>query len=91
MGVSLFPFMVSNGVIFTFAGIEDGYTGAEILSSRGYETSLLSRAQADLKFTYVVSCQIYGQQKLKKTAEAADISLLMQRFVFHSFHLIFLS
>ncbi|KMZ58556.1 1,3-beta-glucan synthase [Zostera marina] len=61
------------------SGIEDGYTGAEILSSRGYETSLLSRAQADLKFTYVVSCQIYGQQKLKKTAEAADISLLMQR------------
>lgn len=76
-------------MIFNFAGIEDGYTGAEILSSQGYETSSLSRAQADLKFTYVVSCQIYGQQKQKKTAEAADISLLMQRFVFHYLHLIF--
>lgn len=40
-----------------------------------------SRAQADLKFTYVVSCQIYGQQKQKKAPEAADIALLMQRLL----------
>ncbi|XP_010545981.1 PREDICTED: callose synthase 10 isoform X2 [Tarenaya hassleriana] len=48
-------------------------------SPRGFELSLEARAQADLKFTYVVSCQIYGQQKQRKTPEAADIALLLQR------------
>ncbi|KAK9734060.1 hypothetical protein RND81_04G111900 [Saponaria officinalis] len=50
-----------------------------LLSSHGFEMSSEARAQADLKFTYVVSCQIYGQQKQKKAAQAADISLLLQR------------
>ncbi|XP_021638598.2 callose synthase 10 isoform X2 [Hevea brasiliensis] len=45
----------------------------------GFELSRESRAQADLKFTYVVSCQIYGQQKQRKDKEAADIALLLQR------------
>lgn len=49
------------------------------MSTQGYELSPESRAQADLKFTYVVSCQIYGQQKQKGAQEAADIALLMQR------------
>ncbi|KAL9235580.1 hypothetical protein vseg_010326 [Gypsophila vaccaria] len=49
------------------------------VSSHGFELSSEARAQADLKFTYVVSCQIYGQQKQKKDPEAADISLLLQR------------
>ncbi|KAH9624592.1 hypothetical protein KSS87_007864 [Heliosperma pusillum] len=49
------------------------------MSSHGFESSSEARAQADLKFTYIVSCQIYGQQKQNKTAEAADISLLLQR------------
>ncbi|BFG32377.1 hypothetical protein CerSpe_186510 [Prunus speciosa] len=48
-------------------------------TSQGFELSRESRAQADLKFTYVVSCQIYGQQKQRKAPEAADISLLLQR------------
>ncbi|CAA6653832.1 unnamed protein product [Spirodela intermedia] len=60
-------------------GIEDGYSGSDYINIEGYEQSLECRAQADLKFTYVVSCQIYGQQKEKKAPEAADISLLMQR------------
>ncbi|CAL9766223.1 unnamed protein product [Musa acuminata subsp. burmannicoides] len=60
-------------------GIEDGYSGADYMSTQGYELSPESRAQADLKFTYVVSCQIYGQQKQKGAQEAADIALLMQR------------
>lgn len=50
------------------------------LTSQGFELSRESRAQADLKFTYVVSCQIYGQQKQRKAPEAADISLLLQRY-----------
>ncbi|KAH0461335.1 hypothetical protein IEQ34_008910 [Dendrobium chrysotoxum] len=60
-------------------GVEDGYSGADFINTEGFELSSDSRAQADLKFTYVVSCQIYGQQKQKKAPEAADIALLMQR------------
>nr|XP_043615272.1 callose synthase 10 isoform X2 [Erigeron canadensis] len=49
------------------------------LSPQGFELSREARAQADIKFTYVVSCQIYGQQKQRKEKEAADIALLLQR------------
>lgn len=71
--------------IFTFitffpVPIVDGYSQASILTSEGFELSRESRAQADIKFTYVVSCQIYGQQKQRKAPEAADISLLLQRY-----------
>uniref|UniRef100_A0A7N0RAG3 1,3-beta-glucan synthase n=1 Tax=Kalanchoe fedtschenkoi TaxID=63787 RepID=A0A7N0RAG3_KALFE len=48
-------------------------------TTQGFEMSRESRAQADLKFTYVVSCQIYGQQRQRKAPEAADIALLLQR------------
>ncbi|CAN1777271.1 Callose synthase 10 [Linum perenne] len=48
-------------------------------STQGFVFSRESRAQADLKFTYVISCQIYGQQKQRKAPEAADIALLLQR------------
>lgn len=51
----------------------------EFFTSHGFEMSREARAQADLKFTYVVSCQIYGQQKQQKKVEAADIALLLQR------------
>ncbi|ONK58964.1 uncharacterized protein A4U43_C08F1540 [Asparagus officinalis] len=60
-------------------GLEDNYSGADYINTEGFMLSSETRAQADLKFTYVVSCQIYGQQKQKKAPEAADISLLMQR------------
>ncbi|KAG6503477.1 hypothetical protein ZIOFF_035792 [Zingiber officinale] len=63
-------------------GIEDGYSVSDYISTQGYELSPEARAQADIKFTYVVSCQIYGQQKQKGAPEAADILLLMQRLVF---------
>ncbi|XP_004299187.1 PREDICTED: callose synthase 10 [Fragaria vesca subsp. vesca] len=59
-------------------GVDD-YSQVESFTSQGFESSTESRAQADLKFTYVVSCQIYGQQKQRKAPEAADISLLLQR------------
>ncbi|KAF4376973.1 hypothetical protein F8388_022689, partial [Cannabis sativa] len=57
----------------------DGYSQGSIPTSQGFELSRESRAQADIKFTYVVSCQIYGQQKQRKAPQAADISLLLQR------------
>ncbi|KAF3452614.1 hypothetical protein FNV43_RR03047 [Rhamnella rubrinervis] len=47
--------------------------------TRGFELSPQARAQADLKFTYVVACQIYGKQKEEQKPQAADIALLMQR------------
>ncbi|KAL4634267.1 hypothetical protein ACB092_04G187700 [Castanea dentata] len=58
---------------------EDAYSQTDLPTTQGFELSRGSRAQADLKFTYVVSCQIYGQQKQKKLPEAADIALLLQR------------
>jgi callose synthase len=60
-------------------GIEDGNSAAQYIDTQGYELSPDARAQADIKFTYVVSCQIYGQQKQMKKQEAADIALLLQR------------
>lgn len=59
-------------------GVDD-YSQTNFSTSQGFELSHEARAQADLKFTYVVSCQIYGQQKQRKAVEAADISLLLQR------------
>uniref|UniRef100_A0AAU6MUF6 1,3-beta-glucan synthase n=1 Tax=Paeonia lactiflora TaxID=35924 RepID=A0AAU6MUF6_PAELC len=58
---------------------EDDFRDSFPTTTQGFELSRESRAQADLKFTYVVSCQIYGQQKQKKAPEAADIALLLQR------------
>lgn len=57
-----------------------GTNGNESADVQGFELSPEARAQADLKFTYVVTCQIYGKQKEERKPEAADIALLMQRF-----------
>ncbi|KAL9267094.1 Callose synthase 10-like protein [Drosera capensis] len=59
--------------------IEEDYSLANATMNQGFELSREARAQADLKFTYVVSCQIFGQQKQRKAPEAADITLLLQR------------
>lgn len=57
----------------------DGHSITNSLTSQGFELSQEARAQADLKFTYVISCQIYGQQKQRKAPEATDIGLLLRR------------
>ncbi|CAI9112991.1 OLC1v1013507C1 [Oldenlandia corymbosa var. corymbosa] len=57
----------------------DSYSQISFPRTQGFELSPEARAQADIKFTYVVSCQIYGQQKQSKRPEAADIALLLQR------------
>lgn len=57
----------------------DGHSITNSLTSQGFELSREARAQADLKFTYVISCQIYGQQKQRKAPEATDIGLLLRR------------
>lgn len=56
------------------------YSQANFPTTEGFELSREARAQADIKFTYVISCQIYGQQKQRKAPEAADIALLLQRY-----------
>jgi callose synthase len=74
--------------VFLPPGIEEANSAAEYINTQGYELCPDARAQADIKFTYVVSCQIYGQQKQMKKQEAADISLLLQRLTF--LHFIFI-
>ncbi|KAH7543621.1 hypothetical protein FEM48_Zijuj02G0203200 [Ziziphus jujuba var. spinosa] len=62
----------------TSGDLESGISNNAI-DTRGFELSPKTRAQADLKFTYVVTCQIYGRQKEERKPQAADIALLMQR------------
>lgn len=66
--------------LFLMVTVHDSISQASFPTTQGFELSREARAQADLKFTYVVSCQIYGQQKQKSLPEAADIALLLQRY-----------
>ncbi|KAK9941340.1 hypothetical protein M0R45_017946 [Rubus argutus] len=59
--------------------VEAAISSGDATETRAFELSPEARAQADLKFTYVVTCQIYGKQKEGQKPEAADIALLMQR------------
>ncbi|KAJ8436777.1 hypothetical protein Cgig2_032005 [Carnegiea gigantea] len=59
--------------------VESPVSPSDELNVQGFELSPEARAEADLKFTYVVTCQIYGKQKEEQKPEAADIALLMQR------------
>lgn len=71
-------------VIFFFCcglDLEAGVGSDAVSDTRGFDLSPEARAQADLKFTYIVTCQIYGKQKEEQKPEAADIALLMQRSV----------
>lgn len=62
--------------------LEAAVSNNDATETQGFELSPEARAQADLKFTYVVTCQIYGKQKEEQKPEAADIALLMQRWLF---------
>lgn len=59
-----------------------GYKAAESKSVHLGETSLMVQCQAvaDLKFTYVVSCQQYGHDKRSGEARAKDILTLMRTY-----------
>ncbi|KAL5983233.1 Callose synthase 3 [Asimina triloba] len=64
--------------------IMDGYKAAELTSEvqAKMERSLWTQCQAvaDMKFTYVVSCQQYGNQKRSGDARAQDILRLMTTY-----------
>lgn len=63
----------------TVGDMEAAIPANEATDTKGFEFSPEARAHADLKFTYVVTCQIYGKQKEEQKPEAADIALLLQR------------
>lgn len=65
--------------LLAISDLEAAVSSNEATDIRGFALSPEVRAQADLKFTYVVTCQIYGKQKEEQKPEAADIALLMQR------------
>ena len=67
--------------IIELSDTEAALSRLDTTDTQGFELSPEARAQADLKFTYVVTCQIYGKQKEEQKPEAADIALLMQRWV----------
>ncbi|TQE02012.1 hypothetical protein C1H46_012331 [Malus baccata] len=60
--------------------VEGAISSNDAIDTRAFELSPEARAHADLKFTYVVTCQIYGKQKEGQKPEAADIAMLMQRY-----------
>lgn len=64
-----------------------GYKAAELDSEEHpkSERSLLAQCQAiaDMKFTYVVSCQQYGIDKRSGHPRAKDILKLMTKYVSH--------
>ncbi|KAM7273838.1 hypothetical protein ACFE04_028502 [Oxalis oulophora] len=65
--------------IYGMPDMEAELPSNDTADTEGFELSPEARAQADLKFTYVVTCQIYGKQKEEQKPEAADIAMLMQR------------
>ncbi|ESR59155.1 callose synthase 3 [Citrus sinensis] len=60
----------------------EGYKAIELNSDDKGERSLLTQCQAvaDMKFTYVVSCQLYGIHKRSGDARAQDILKLMTKY-----------
>ncbi|KAJ4775037.1 GLUCAN SYNTHASE-LIKE 8 family protein [Rhynchospora pubera] len=63
----------------SLGGVEEAYSIGDLVNTLGFELNVEARAQAELKFTYVVSCQIYGTQRQNKASQAIDIALLLQR------------
>mgnify|MGYP002775834361 CR=1 FL=1 len=49
-------------------------------NSRSFEKSDISRAYADMKFVYLITCQIFGQQKENQDKKADDILYLLKEY-----------
>lgn len=73
-------------VIFFYADLLKGYKAAESNNTDQGERSLMVQCQAvaDMKFTYVVSCQQYGIDKRAGEDRAKDVLKLMRTYVFCS-------
>lgn len=70
---------------FNFAELMKGYKAAELesMESTTGERSLWTQCQslADMKFTYVVSCQQYSIHKRSGDSRAKEILKLMIKYV----------
>lgn len=51
-------------IYFSFTAIFDGFRAIDLNAPEHRAWVDILRARADLKFTYVVSCQVYGAQKI---------------------------
>jgi callose synthase len=71
-------------LLCTTADLMKGYKAAESGEGSKSERSLWAQCQAvaDMKFSYVVSCQQYGNQKRSSDIRAKDILNLMIKYVF---------
>ena len=56
-------------------------------NSQSFEKSDISRAYADMKFVYLVTCQIFGQQKENQDTKADDILYLLKEYDLKFFHI----
>lgn len=72
-------FQCQSSHFLSLSDTEAALSSLDATDTQGFELSREARAHADLKFTYVVTSQIYGKQKEDQKPEAADIALLMQR------------
>ncbi|TVU27587.1 hypothetical protein EJB05_19078 [Eragrostis curvula] len=68
-----------DGIVLVLDDLMEGFRAADLLSD---ESPLLTqcKAIADMKFTYVVSCQQYGIQKRSGDPRAQDILRLMTTY-----------
>jgi callose synthase len=68
----------------------EGYRAAELMSEEQSEPETLlwrqCKAIADMKFTYVVSCQQYGIHKRSGDPRAQDILKLMITYVHYYYY-----
>lgn len=73
--------LFSTGVISLSIDLMEGYKAVELNSEdqSKVERSLWAQCQAvaDMKFTYVVSCQLYGSHKRSGNIRAHDVLRLM--------------
>ncbi|KAH7429708.1 hypothetical protein KP509_09G062400 [Ceratopteris richardii] len=86
-GIELMTASVRGGRTNSIASAEINSNGSQRLSlgssGRSNTGELFKKSQqqatASMKFTYVVTCQIYGAQKAKKEVQAEDILYLLQK------------
>lgn len=89
--LSVMPLVLFHNLVYNTLVLADGSipgTANATDLAEGFHLSPQARAQADLKFTYVVTCQIYGKQKGEGKEEAKDIAMLMQRCACCHFYII---
>ena len=74
--------------VVLWAEILDGYKAVTVPSEEDKKSQRSLYAQleavADMKFTYVATCQNYGNQKRSGDRRATDILNLMVKYVFPS-------